>query len=105
MSVIVAFAEGSQNVTLVLGLRNRSEGGGIEPPTRGFSVLASCTQEHPPSPKNNYLEGDPPLDRGRWMLLGDAQPRQPGLSVQTWEGRRRACRAGILISDIALLFI
>jgi len=30
------------------------------------------------------------------MLLDDAQPRQPGLSVQTWEGRRRACRAGIL---------
>ena len=70
-----------------------------------FQSSPSCTQEHPPSPKNNYLEGDPPLDRGRWMLLGDAQPRQPGLSVQTWEGRRRACRAGILISDIALLFI
>ena len=52
-------------------------------------------------------------EKARWALaLGlevlaprSAQPRQSGLSVQTGEGRRRACRAGILMSDSAVLFI
>ena len=60
-------------------------GGGIEPPTADFQsspIASRNTHRH----LKTTIKGDPPLDRGRWMLLGDAQPRQPGLSMQTWEG-------------------